>query len=359
MHYAHGGNVHRFLRQTAGTLDSVLDFSANINPLGISPMGKEAMLSGLDWLSHYPDPEYIALKEKMSIYYKVDLAGVSVFNGAAEGLHELFRYLKPVKAMIPVPAFVEYEKALKIHNTAIEWFYLKEEEAFQLDEERFLMAIEMERPDLVVICTPNNPTGRMTGVNFLEQLAGQLKRWKGNLLVDEAFLDFLPSHADSAAKWLKLHENLYVLKSFTKFFGVPGLRLGAVLTDNRAFHERMDQYGVPWRINAMAERYALGALGDEAYIQESRSFIQNESLLLREALSKLKNIKCYDSAADYLLFKIESMRAEAFEKALNEQGILIRNCSNYRGLTEGYFRMAIKDHQSNHRLLQAMEEVLG
>lgn len=359
MHYEHGGNVHRFLRQNAGALDSVLDFSANINPLGISPKGKEAMLGSLEWLSHYPDPEYIALKEKMSIYYNVDLAGISVFNGAAEGLHELFKYLKPTKAMIPVPAFVEYEKALKIHNTAIEWFYLKEEEAFQLDEDRFLMAIEMERPDLVVICTPNNPTGRLTSVNFLEQLAGQLQRWKGNLLVDEAFLDFLPNQGDSAAKWLKLHENLYVLKSFTKFFGVPGLRLGAVFTSNQGFHQQMDQYGVPWRINSMAEHYALGALDDETYIKESRRFIQNERLVIREALNQLKHIKCYDSDADYLLFKVDSSQAEAFEKSLNQQGILVRNCVNYRGLSEGFFRIAIKDHKSNQRLLQAMEEVLG
>jgi threonine-phosphate decarboxylase len=357
MHYEHGGNVHRFLRENPTLREAVLDFSANINPLGISEKGKVSMLQSLEWLSHYPDPEYIELKDKLSAYYQVDAQNISLFNGGAEGLHELFRYLRPKKVLIPVPTFVEYEKALAMHQVQMDYFYLKEEEQFKLNEDRFLMTVEIERPDLVVICTPNNPTGQQLDVHFLEKISENMKRWNGKLVIDEAFIDFLPNKENSAAKWLCFQSNLYILKSFTKFFGVPGLRLGAVLTSDQSFHRAIDDYGVPWRINSMAEHYALGALEDFVYIEQTRSFIQTERLFLSEALSAISGVKVFDSCADYLLMKIESSLLAEFESSLKNEGILVRNCQNYKGLSEGYFRVAVKNRVSNERLIKAMTEV--
>lgn len=371
MQYEHGGNIHRYLREKAesdgteggewtnGSLEELLDFSANINPLGLSPMGRAAMLDSLQWLSHYPDPDYLRLKEAMAAYYQTDRNYVSVFNGAAEGLHELFAYLKPHKCLIPAPAFVEYEKALLRHGTQLEWFTLKAENNFLIDEDRFLMTLEMERPNLVVICTPNNPTGQRTSCDFLEQVAESLKRWQGNLLVDEAFMDFLPGGGKSMAKWLALHENLYVLKSLTKFFGVPGLRLGAVLSANARFHQSVDRFGVPWRINTMAEHYALGALGDQSYMEKTRDYVYNERQWLSEALKTTGKIHCFESEADYLLLRLDEDLADGFEAALRKKGLLIRSCENYRGLSKGYFRIAVKDHEANVKLVAAIGEVLS
>lgn len=358
MQYEHGGNVHRFIRENEGALTSVIDFSANINPLGLSPVGKANMLNSLEWVSHYPDPDYVKLKSHLSAYYHVSASQLCVFNGAAEGLHELFGYLKPKKAMLPAPSFVEYEKALLIHQTQLEWFYLKCEKKFVLEQDRLLMTLEMERPDLLVICTPNNPTGQVVPAEFLETLVKLLARWQGNLVIDEAFLDFLPEGSDSMSKWLPLYDNLYVLKSFTKFFGVPGLRLGAVLTSNQGFHEHMNCYGVPWRINTMAEYYAIGATTDQDYIARTRAYIETERTLLVEKMSAFEGLVVFDSVADYLLLKLPSEQMAVFENSLRTRGILIRNCQNYRGLTSGYFRVAVKDKESNQRLIEAIGEVL-
>ncbi len=358
MQFEHGGNVHRFIREQAGSLEALLDFSANINPLGLSPKGKEAMLNGLEWLSHYPDPDYTQLREKLARYYRVDPKFISVFNGGAEGIHELFRFLKPKKAILTAPSFVEYEKALLAHETEIDWFYLKPEQQFQIDQRKLLMTVELERPDLVVLCTPNNPTGQIVSSEFLEDLTMTLARWKGRLVIDEAFVDFLPTDHERVSKWLPLYENVYVLKSFTKFFGVPGLRLGAVLSASSHFHEYLSLHAVPWRINAMAEHYALGALEDQSYIEASKDYIAKARPLLMEKLSELDGIQVYDSCADYMLLKVDSEKMETFEKNLLTKQIIVRNCANYRGLGPGYFRIAVKAQRENDVLIEAIKEVL-
>lgn len=358
MEFEHGGNVHRFIREQEGQLEALLDFSANINPLGISAKGREALRGAETWLGHYPDPEYMTLRESLSSYYQAAVAHISVFNGGAEGIHELFRYIKPRKAMLTAPSFVEYEKALKAHETVIEWFYLKPDQQFQIDQHKLLVTLELERPDLLVLCTPNNPTGQVISSDYLEDLAKMLQRWHGRLVIDEAFIDFLPQGFDSACKWLPLYDNVYVLKSFTKFFGVPGLRLGAVISADKEFHAHVQSYSVPWRINVMAEHYAVGALQDKDYINETKTYMHQARPLLMEKLALLPGFKIFDSLADYLLIYVPPEIADSLEKGLRDRQILIRNCENYKGLGRGYFRVAVKSEAANERLVAAINEVL-
>lgn len=358
MAYEHGGNIHQLIRESGKAAQEILDFSANINPLGLSELGKTRMLKSLEGLTHYPDPHYIMLKEKLSAYYSVEDSQISVFNGAAEGLHELIRYLNPQRAMVLAPSFVEYEKALKAIQCEIEWFDLKALEQFQINEKRFLVTIELERPDLIVLCTPNNPTGKLLSMDFVEKVAELSRRWQGNILIDEAFFDFLPEGSKSMALLAPFYPHLFVMKSFTKFFGVPGLRLGAILSSNQGFREYMDTYGVPWRINAMAEQYALGAIEDRDYQKNTRQVILEERFWMMENLCQMENLTVYESFADYLLIKISEDLADFVETSLRRDGIMIRNCSNYRGLGKGYFRIAVKSHDSNERLLEAMSKVL-
>lgn len=358
MQYEHGGNVHRYLRDSETPIENLLDYSANINPLGLSEMGKKRMLEGLAWIGHYPDPQYTALIEKLSGYYHVKSSEIGVFNGAAEGLHELVRFLRPKRAIIPAPAFVEYEKALQAVGCEIEWFELRECHCFQINEQRFLMTIELERPDLIVLCTPNNPTGAILSIDFIEKVTELARRWHGSVMIDEAFFDFLPIRTKSAALLTSLYPNLFVMKSFTKFFGVPGLRLGAMLTTNQGFLEHIRLYGVPWRVNVMAEQYAIGAIEDVAYQGDTRALIEMERAYIVSALEQMSDVVCYPSSADYLMFKCSPEQSELLERQLNAEGILIRNCSNYRGLGKGYFRIAVKARLENNRLLQAIAKVL-
>lgn len=358
MEYEHGGNIHRFIRESGKKAEEILDFSANINPLGMSSLGEQRMIDSLQGLCHYPDPHYVILKERLSGYYGVESSQVSVFNGAAEGLHELVRYLNPKRAMIPAPAFVEYEKALNAVQCEIEWFDLRASEQFQINEKRFLVTLEMERPDLIVLCTPNNPTGRLLSIDFIEKITELARRWHGNLLIDEAFFDFLPEGGKSMALLTPFYPHLYVMKSFTKFFGVPGLRLGAILSSNEGFREAVDTYGVPWRINYMAEQYALGALEDLDYQSKTRQVVQTERNWLVQQLSALENLTLFESFADYMLIQVSEPQSEHFETALRRDGIMIRNCSNYKGLGKGYFRIAVKSHEANIKLVEAILKVL-
>lgn len=359
MQYEHGGNIHKFLREQPEFKENLLDFSANINPFGLSELGKKSMLESLQWLEHYPDPDYYQLKSAMAAYYKTNREWLSLYNGAAEGMHELFRFLSPKRAMLLAPTFIEYEKALSRLGVELFYYTLKKENEFNIEKEAFLIHLELERPNLLVICTPNNPTGQLTEPDFLEKIAERLKKWKGQLVVDEAFIDFLPNQTASMVGYLGLHENLHIMRSFTKFFGVPGLRLGAVLTANSSFHENQQTYGVPWRVNTMAEHYALGALEDKSYIENSRELIVNQRSQLLSALADVDALKVYKSFADYMLLDVGAEKAKDFEQGLRDRGILIRNCSNYKGLREGYFRIAIKEKKANERLQGAILEVVS
>lgn len=357
MQFEHGGNIHKFKRESKACQDGLLDYSANINPLGLSPMGREAMLQSMEMLAHYPDPDYLDLREALGTFYKTRPEWLSVFNGAAEGMHEVFKWLRPKKTLLIAPSFVEYEKALTALDSELVYYKLRASENFTIDQEAYLLNLDLERPDLAVICTPNNPTGQLAERDFLEAVLNRLSKWKGHLAVDEAFIDFLPNGGQSMTAYLENYGNLHVFKSLTKFFGIPGLRLGAVNSSCKAFHNHQRTYGVPWRVNSFAEHYAMAAVKDIDYIQATRLLIESERTRLTEALEVMPSITVYPSHADYLLCKVLEANFDILAEGLKSRGILIRDCSNYKGLHKGYFRIAVKDEASNERLIQAVKEV--
>lgn len=357
MQFEHGGNIHKFKRESSSAQTGLLDYSANINPLGLSPLGQEAMRQSMEMLCHYPDPDYLDLREALGTYYKTKAEWLSVYNGAAEGMHEVFKWLKPKKALLIAPSFVEYEKALTALDTELVYYRLRASEDFIIDQDAYLLNLDLERPDLAVICTPNNPTGQLADRDFLEAVLKRLSKWNGHLAVDEAFIDFLPNGGQSMTAYLENYGNLFVFKSLTKFFGIPGLRLGAVNSSCAPFHNHQRTYSVPWRVNTCAEYYAIAAVKDLDYIQTSRLLIEAERSRLEAALREVTQITLYPSRADYLLGKVLEIHFDALVDGLKNQGILIRDCSNYKGLHKGYFRIAIKDEASNNRLIRAVKEV--
>ncbi len=360
MAYEHGGNVHKQLRENGGSLDQLLDFSANINPLGVSELGYEKLLASLSWMTHYPDPEYVALHQALSSYYKCRTETIGLFNGAAEGMHTLFAYLNPKTALLMAPSFVEYEKILDKLGTQIQWHLLKSEQQFYLDEVAYLEQLSDLKPEMAILCTPNNPTGHCIRETFLLRVAFEMAKWGGKLILDEAFVDFLeePKSEGLFAKVGEASKNVYVFRSMTKFFAMPGLRLGAVLTYDEVFLKWLRTYGVSWRINSVAEAYAIGATQDETYIKESRSFMTVERKRVWESLREIKGITVFESEADYHLIRVATDLAIRFKEQLLRRGIMIRDCSNYKGLSEGYFRVAVKTQKANTDLVRALKEVM-
>lgn len=359
MNFNHGGNVYKHLRAYGGQVSDLLDFSANINPLGMSPLGKEAMAGAYEQLAHYPDPDYLALRTALAAFYQVPLEWLAVYNGAAEAMHAYFNYLKPRRALLHGPSFVEYEKILQGLNTDIVWTYLSEDKAFRLDLDKYLEDINQYQPDLVILCSPNNPSGQKVDLRAIEAIEKTLNQWGGVLALDEAFIEFSQSaDSDSYCSQLTTSSRVVVFKSLTKFFGVPGLRLGALVSPMAAFHQWDKTFGVPWRINSFAECYGIAAVQDHDYIEASRSYVREAREQLIEAFTGMP-LNVYPSDADYLLLQVKPEVADRLVTALEAKHILIRDCSNYRGLSKGYFRVAVKTHEANLRLVNAFKEVLG
>lgn len=357
MNFQHGGNVYKHIRESGTALSNVLDFSANINPLGMSPKGREAMEKAWEHLVHYPDPDYKALKIALAEYYQVPLEWLAVYNGAAEAMHACFSYLSPKSALLHGPSFVEYEKILTGIGTTCHWTLLEESNAFKLDINAYLETLNKYQPQLAVICTPNNPTGQKLTLSDLLAIENGLKPWQGILAIDEAFIDFCEDD-ESYGNCLESISRVVIFKSLTKFFGVPGLRLGALITPIAEFHEHDRLFGVPWRINSFAEQYAIEAVNDTAYINASKAYIADARATLASLLASIKGLKVYPSEADYILLKVTSEVALSLVEQLEVKNIMIRNCANYKGLGLGYFRVAVKNHDANEKLVSAIKEVL-
>lgn len=340
--FTHGGNIHRAAREIDIPRCKILDFSANINPLGLSSMGKKSIRRSFNNILHYPDPDYNDLKESISRYYSTLKEFCLLGNGAIELIYTFIRLKAGGRALIPAPGFVEYEKAL----ISCGW---------EVDLYRSKSDIDLDGVDLIFFCNPNNPTGESYSERYLLKLLNSCREKGVDLFLDEAFIEY--SSYNSMSKYLEQYDNLYILKSLTKFFAIPGLRLGSLLTSNRQFINSFNNQLVPWSINSVAEDYIKAALKDRKYIKKSKEYIRRERYWLYKRLGDFKSLKVYRSQGNYLLFK--SARSVDLIGKLRSRGILIRCCSNYNGLDSSYYRVAVKSRNNNNRLIKTLSSILN
>lgn len=355
MDFTHGGNVYKVARENQIELDKIVDFSANINPLGLSALGDQRLKASWNGLLHYPDPEYVELKSALAKFHNCNKEHIFLGNGAIEAIFFLMASIRPESAMLLAPTFVEYERALKIAKSNVGFYYLKEADGFKLDLESYME--EARKYQCLVICNPNNPTGQLIKKSDMAKIVQFSIDYGKTLILDEAFMDFTDDdESHSCINLIPTHPDLFILRSITKFFAVPGLRLGYVLTSNQAFSEIYKQEKAPWAINHFAQEYTIAALEDEAYIKASKVYIQKERKYLFDQLHALDGIEAYPTMGNYIFLKYTGDKA--LKQALEQKGILIRSCSNYRGLDEGYFRVAVKAHDDNELLIKAVKEIL-
>lgn len=341
----HGGNIYEFAEKHGIKKENVIDFSANINPLGLSKHIKTA-LNDESIILNYPDPNYTALKHKIAAFENVAMEHIIIGNGGIECLFLLAEALKDKKVVIVVPTFVEYERAFSKFSK-IEFFYLNDD--FTLDIEAL---IEFSQgSDVVMICNPNNPTGHLIKKEKLLYLSEQTNQL---LIVDEAFIDFTDDEASNTlVDQIQDNDQWVILKSLTKFFAIPGLRLGYLMTSHQQILNHINENRMPWSINGIAAKVGETILEDDDYIHETKKWIKTERQWFLDALAALK-IQVYPTQGNYVFFK----GPIGLDVLLAKKGIMIRNCSNYEGLDEGYFRIAIKERSLNKRLLEEMKEIL-
>lgn len=352
----HGGDIYTAAQKTGRAENTLLDFSANINPLGLSAQVRERIMRSVASVVHYPDPLCRELRQKIAQREGVEAAQVICGNGAADLIFRLIHALKPQRVLMPVPTFLEYEQALReIPGCELVYYDLKAESDFRLDE-RFSAEIS-SRFDLIILCNPNNPTGLAVPEKILQEILERCRRWKITLLLDECFNDFMENGERlSLVKSCADFPRLFVLKAFTKFYAMPGIRLGFGICADPALLAAMSEQGQSWSVSVLAQAAGIGALETPpSYTVNTKNLIRTERAYLNAALAEL-GFKVYPSQANYIFFQAQAH--PWLHEGLLRRGIMIRNCAGYPGLCAGYYRIAVRSHRENEVLIQAMREVV-
>ncbi|MGL5381633.1 threonine-phosphate decarboxylase CobD [Clostridium sp.] len=354
MNLGHGGNVEEISRIYKINEKDIIDFSANINPLGINSNVKSEMIKALDKIERYPDITYYELKSEIANYEGVKRENIILGNGAAEVIFNITRGLNPKKALIPAPTFSEYEDALNAVNCSVVHYEMNED--FNLDN-GFIDKIK-EDIDIIFICNPNNPTGVLTSKKYLEEVLKKARTCNAKVVVDESFVDFISEREEvSLINLINKYENLIVVKSLTKFFAFPGIRVGYGILKNKDYINKINKISVPWSINTVAVYGAIEALKQKEYISKSIENIKIESEFLYLNLSSFNNLKVYKGEVNFIFFKV--IKDIDLKEELLKYGLLIRSCNNYKGLEKGYYRVAVRTRSENLSLINALKNILN
>lgn len=351
----HGGTVFATARRMGVPTSALIDFSASINPLGLPAKARDAIGRALDSLVHYPDAGHQELKDTLAHYHGLPAAHFVVANGSTELIYQLPAVLSGKRALIAAPSFSEYERALKRQQWEVQHFLLSPADGFSLDPAR-LEAELANGYDAFYLCNPGNPSGTLYPSLLVEQVC-QLCRVAGTFLVlDEAFMDFCE---EASAKHSVIENgNAVILRSMTKFFGIPGLRLGYAVA-NETLCARLDALGVPWNVNTLALAAGTASLQDQEHNQRTVLFIDQERRFLSDLLGGFPQLKVYPSRANFLLVEIMGgMTARELAEQLLPGLVIIRDCATFYGLTPQFFRIAVRTRAENERLAACLKKIL-
>ncbi len=363
----HGGNIYKIFREK--NIDKILDYSSNINPYGLPENLKKEIFEKLFVLERYPDPDYIELREKIAEKNNLNIENIIVGNGATEIIFLFMKILSPKKVLIVSPTFGEYERAIKASTLAndsleINYFELKETENFVLNVKNLETELE-NNYDLLILCNPNNPTGQFLKLKKLEEILKICEQKNTKLFIDEAFVEFVEDwENESIINSKENKENLFVIRAFTKFFAIPGLRLGYGICFNNNLLKKMLEKKEPWSVNNIADLAGKTVLDDENYIQKTKEWIKDQKKYMYENLNKIEGLRAYKTEVNFILLKIEDdllkkgLDVKNLRKKMLEKGILIRDASNFIYLNKHYFRLAIKDKLNNEKVIETLTSIL-
>lgn len=352
---AHGGDIY-------GERPVRLDFSVNVNPMGTPEPVLQAARDSIADCSCYPDIRCGALRKAVSRWYGVPEEELIFSNGAAELIFSVVRAVRPKKAVLLAPSFLEYEIALNSIGTEIKYFYLKEEDGFAVQVKQYLDFLEERKPELIFLCNPANPSGTVMDWTDLKEILDFCGRERIFAVVDECFLEFLDvPEKRSALQAVKAGaDHVMVIQAPTKTFALAGLRLGYGFLNNRRLLEKMVCSAQPWNVSIPAQAAGAAAFGPgrEIFLERTREFLREEKPFLIKGLEE-KGFRVYGGGANYLLFKdLPGKEPDRLLPAFLELGILIRGCGNYRGLDGTYYRICVKKRRYNQEFLEIIKRHL-
>lgn len=350
--FVHGGNIY----EPAADGEAWLDFSANINPLGMSARAREALLRHIDDVIHYPDPQMRELRAALAAHYHLPAECFLCGNGAAELFYLYFFVKRPKRVLLPVPSFSEYERAARAAGAEVHFFCLEEKSGFQPDLTKILQEVGRIGADCVVLGNPNNPTGTLLFRDDLMTFARDLRTFSCQLLIDESFLDFRRDETEFTLRREAAElENILLVRSLTKFFAIPGLRLGFALGPEDLLNQ-MEQAKDVWNVNLLAQAAGAAMLSDVTYQKKTREFAAAEKDYLAGGLRALGKIKVYPPSVNFLLVRLKRpQHTDELLDFLRQRHILVRDCRHYPGLETGFLRLAVRTRDENDRLLAAWQ----
>jgi len=364
MEHLHGGRLIEAAQENNLDLDEIIDFSANINFLGPPSSLLEAIKNNINKIENYPEVNSKSLKNAIAKKHFLDPEQVTVANGAAEMIYQLTKILKPKKVMVIDPTFSEYELAAESAAAAVEHFSLSKKADFKLDLEKLKISLNKDI-DLLFICNPNNPTAHLLKTSELESIIQKAAKEEIVVLIDEAFIDFLTEPDKySTINLLDIYNNLVILKSMTKLFAIPGLRLGYALT-NKNLSLELETKRDPWSVNYFSQLAGEIIFSNQQeikdYVKLSREKIAAERKYLYQKLKKFKRLKVYQPTTNYIFIDISETNYNSAElkQELSKVAILIRNCDSYYNLQDNYIRVAVKNRKSNKILIEKLKTILN
>jgi L-threonine-O-3-phosphate decarboxylase len=366
---SHGGNLAWAAALAGCPADAIVDFSASISPLGPPQSAIAAIGSQISNLRHYPDPDYRELRLALSHFHELPLEWILPGNGSAELLTLAGRELAQLAATILLtPAFGDYYRTLTAYNAKVLEFPLLNAEERVLSRDCPLQQLMTQHLSLVehpasansnqytlLLNNPHNPTGKLFTREAILPLLSQFAL----VVVDEAFMDFVPPDEEqSLIPVVQEYPNLVVLRSLTKFYSLPGLRLGYAIAHPDRLH-KWQLWRDPWPVNTLAAAAAIAALNDQDFQQQTWQWLPPARQELFQGLTSIPGLQPHPSAANYLLVKTKQSSLQLQQKLLQQHHILIRDCLSFKELGDRFFRIAVRFHSDNQRLLTAIKSVLS
>ncbi len=356
---AHGGQLRELARELDVPERTLIDFSASIHPVPLSDAIVAALCDALrerKILTAYPEMCYTDLKRAIAAYAQVDEAAIAVGSGVMPLLGAALCAFGPRAVLVPAPSFAEYSKVLSVCGAERRTLSLSPEEEFSLDAERVLAELKASGAQALLLANPQSPSGRLMRAKPLLQLYEAAQALGAATIVDEAFIDYAPE--ESLARSAAERPGLIVLRSLTKFFAMPGLRVAYAVAcpQTRAAIEET----VPaWPVGSIAAEAARMALQDHAAIIAARETNTRERDWLADRLHSL-GLRIFQSAANYLLVKIEDCLngLEFWRRMIVEHRVVLRCCANFEGLDEHYFRISVRTRADNRLLVEAFAAAL-
>ncbi|MCM8786088.1 MAG: aminotransferase class I/II-fold pyridoxal phosphate-dependent enzyme [Candidatus Omnitrophica bacterium] len=338
--FSHGGDIYCLKKK-------VIDFSSNINPLPVSYKLKKIISKEIEKINIYPDNSCRDLKEEISKYWEIKKENIFIGNGASELIYLFFNIFKPKDILIPVPTFSEYERCAKIFGTKTIFSSLDSNFNFKLNQTKNF--------DSIIFCNPNNPTG-----NLIISKEEILKFKNKLILLDESFMDFVEKENEKTMIYDAINEeNIVVIRSFGKFWGLAGLRVGYSIS-NKENIEKFENNKIIWSVNLIGQIFATTLIKDKKFKEKILKFIKKEKKYLYNEISKIPSLKIFPSLTNFFLIKIEKngIDAKFLKEKLIEEGFLIRDCSNFRGLNNKFFRISVRRHDENLKLIKSLKNIL-